>query len=205
MVWIQHHPPGCAIVIRLKNQPDSLLNHDRSKRMDLSVIHTADLTPLQHAGVVNLCSTVFEVNYQDFLDNMGPGTHVLGYEERHLVSHAMWVTRWLQPGDLPPLKTAYIEAVATTFRQQQHGYGTAVMVRLASEILDFELAALSSGKPGFYTRLHWEPWLGPTFVRTSAGLIAHRDDGIMVLRLPRTPPLDTHWCLSCEWRNGEIW
>ena len=173
--------------------------------MELFVIHTADLAPPQHAAVVSLCSAVFEVNYQDYLDNMGPGTHVLGYEARHLVSHALWVTRWLQPGALPRLKTAYVEGVATAFRHQHRGHGTAVMARLASELLGFELAALCTGKPGFYTRLHWEPWLGPAFVRTGADLLPEAEDGIMVLRLPKTPPLDPHWSLSCEWRNGEIW
>jgi len=173
--------------------------------MELTVIRTADLTPPQHAAVVNLCSAVFEVNYQEYLDNLGPGTHVLGYEDHYLISHAMWITRWLHPGDLPLLKTAYVEGVVTEFRYRHRGHGTAVMARMASEILDFALAALATGKPGFYARLDWEPWLGPTFVRTGTGLLPAMDDGVMVLRLPQTPPLDTHWPLSCEWRNGEIW
>ena len=148
---------------------------------------------------------MFEVNYQEYLDAMGAGTHVLCSEAGHLVSHAMWVTRQLQPGGLPILRTAYVEAVATAPHQQARGHGTCVMKRLAHEIQDFEFAALATGRPGFYARLGWEIWLGPTFVRTDAGLVPEPSTSIMVLRLPKTPPLDIQWSLSCEWRRGEIW
>jgi hypothetical protein len=31
------------------------------------------------------------------------------------------------------------------------------------------------------------------------------DDGIMILRTPRTPPLAGTEALSCEWRTGDAW
>lgn len=173
--------------------------------MELSVLRTAELSNQQYAAVVELCSTVFEVNYQDFLDVIGPSTHVLCSEAGRLVSHAMWVSRRLRPGNLPILCTAYVEGVVTDPFLQGHGYATAVMQRLAGEIQDFELAGLATGRPGFYARLGWESWLGPTFVRTDAGLEPEPNPDIMILRLPKTPPVDVQWPLSCEWRRGEIW
>jgi aminoglycoside 2'-N-acetyltransferase I len=71
----------------------------------------------------------------------------------------------------------------------------------------YELGALSTDVPGVYTRVGWERWRGPTYVRTPRGLerTEDEDDGILVLRTPRTPPLAGIEPLSCEWRAGDCW
>lgn len=61
-------------------------------------------------------------------------THVIGMLGESIVSHAVWVPRWLQPGDGPYLRTAYVEMVATEPHVQRRGFATKVMRRLADEI-----------------------------------------------------------------------
>ena len=72
-------------------------------------------------------------------------------------------------------------------------------------IADFDLGALSTGIPAFYQRLGWLTWHGPLFIRTNGDLLATPEDTVMILRLPRTPPLDLRESLSAEWREGELW
>lgn len=174
-------------------------------KMKIHIIRAEDLAPEQRAAILQLCSVAFETDYGQHLQHFHGATHVVAYEGDHLMSHALWVTRWLQPGDLQPLRTAYVEGVATSPSAEGRGYGTAVMRRLADAIQDFELGALATGKPGFYARLGWERWQGPGFVRTAEGLVPQPATYVMILRLPATPPLSTGWPLSCEWRPGEIW
>jgi len=69
--------------------------------------------------------------------------HVLGYYAQFLVSHAMWVNRRLQIGTNPVMPTAYIEMVATEKTYSSRGLAAAIMKRVADEIQDFDLSALS--------------------------------------------------------------
>jgi aminoglycoside 2'-N-acetyltransferase I len=73
----------------------------------------------------------------------------------------------------------------------------------------YQLGALSdgSGIPGFYERLGWEHWQGPTFVAAAAGPLrtAADDDSVMVLRTPATGDLDLAAPLICDWRPGDLW
>jgi aminoglycoside 2'-N-acetyltransferase I len=103
------------------------------------------------------------------------------------------------------LRTAYVEAVATEPAFQRRGFATAVMQRVAHAIGDFDLGGLSPSEVGFYERLGWELWRGPLSIRSAAGLIPTPNERVMILRLPRTPPLDLHSPLSAEWREGELW
>ena len=130
---------------------------------------------------------------------------MLAQEGRELVGHASWVTRPLQPEGLPPLPTAYVEAVATLPWRQGGGVGSAVMRRVAEEIVGYELGALSPARPGFYERLGWERWRGPTAIRLGDGLIPTPGEEVMVLRLPLTPPLDVEAPITADWRPGELW
>jgi aminoglycoside 2'-N-acetyltransferase I len=80
------------------------------------------------------------------------------------------------------------------------------MKRVAEEIKDFELGALSPFSVAYYERLGWELWRGPLLIRTDEGLVrTPRDGDVMILRLPRTPDLDLYAPLSAEWREGELW
>jgi aminoglycoside 2'-N-acetyltransferase I len=173
--------------------------------LSLAVIRGADLAPGLLTEITALCSRAFEQDYAPSLATFPQPVHVLAYCETALVSHALWVTRWLQQGEGPLLRTAYVEGMATEPALEGRGCGTAVMRRLAQEIQEYELGALSTSSVGFYARLGWELWRGPLSVRTANGVALCPEDSAMILRLPATPPLDLDGPLSVEWRVGEVW
>ena len=140
-----------------------------------------------------------------YFDAVGPGEHLLGWEDGRLASHLMWVTRWLQVRDGPLLRTAYVELVATTPAMQRRGYATALLEYIPLQVTDFDLAALSPAPDALYARLGWGFWRGPLAMRTADGLEPTPDEEVMVLKLPRTPVLDLEAPLSIEWRPGEVW
>ena len=72
---------------------------------------------------------------------------------------------------------------------------------------EFELGALSTTRHGFYERLGWQRWRGPTFVRHGAVTVRteDEDDGIMVLLYGTTASLDLALPISCETRSGDDW
>jgi aminoglycoside 2'-N-acetyltransferase I len=136
------------------------------------------------------------------------GLHVVLDLDGTIVSHASVVERVLEV-DGRPLRTGYVEAVATAPAEQGRGYGTLVMREITVDIhARFELGGLGTGSQRFYERLGWRTWRGPSSVRTPDG--DHRtpdDDGsIMVLRTPSTPSgLDETAPISCDWRPGDVW
>jgi aminoglycoside 2'-N-acetyltransferase I len=178
------------------------------KILKLEVLHADQLTSEQRAEIHALCKrayAMYDVDLDPLFQTFTDTTHVIGWWGSDIVSHAMWVTRWLQPSNQPPLRTAYVEMVATEPQFQGRGFATAVMRRLASSIHDFEIGGLSPAEPMLYTRLGWVFWQGPLFIRTQAGLLSTPDGSVMILRLPKTPPLDLTLPLSAEWREGELW
>jgi aminoglycoside 2'-N-acetyltransferase I len=60
---------------------------------------------------------------------------------------------------------------------------------------------------GFYERLGWVAWRGPTSVRMGAGAVRTvEEDGNVFVRLtPTSPVLDLSAPISCEWRPGDAW
>jgi aminoglycoside 2'-N-acetyltransferase I len=124
-----------------------------------------------------------------------------------IVSHALWVTRWLQVNDGPLIRTAYVEAVATAPAHQRRGYASAVLQALVDELHHFELAALCAADDAqcLYRRLGWELWRGPLFIRQANDRVETPGETVMIRRLPKSPSLDLDGSLSAEWRLGEIW
>ena len=173
--------------------------------LKLEVIRDVHLTDAQISAIHALCNRAYEEDLTSLFATFTDVTHVLGHVERSIVSHAMWVTRWLQPGDGPGLRTAYIEMVATDPRYQRRGFATSIMKRIAEEISNFELGGLCPSKPELYEKLGWIFWRGPLFIRTPERLISTPDEKVMILRLPKTPTLDLGLSLSAEWRKGELW
>lgn len=173
--------------------------------LSLEVIRDIHLTDGQLSSIHTLCDRAYEEDLASLFNTFTDTTHVFGYLEDTIVSHAMWVTRWLQPGDGPRLRTAYVEMVATEPRYQRRGFATAIMKRLAEEISDYELGGLCPSTPELYGKLGWVFWQGPLFVRTAEGLTPTPDEKVMILRLPKTPALDMNLALSAEWREGEVW
>jgi GNAT superfamily N-acetyltransferase len=157
------------------------------------------------AALLAVCDAAYGEPMRSYLEDIGPGEHLLGLEDGAPVSHLLWVTRRLQPAGMAPLRTAYVELVATAPDAQGRGHATRLLERLPELVADYELAALSPATEGVYARLGWRYWRGPLGIRTDAGLIPTPDERIMFLRLPNTPRLDDTLPLSAEWRRGEVW
>ena len=117
------------------------------------------------------------------------GLHVVLNLDDEIVAHAAVVERELHV-DGRPLRTGYVEAVATAPDRQGIGLGSRLMADVASYIREtFELGALGTGRHHFYERLGWLTWAGPSFVRTADGVQpTPEDDGyILVLPTPSSP------------------
>jgi aminoglycoside 2'-N-acetyltransferase I len=164
-----------------------------------------DLTTAQRAEIISLCSAAYEEDFDRLFELLPNSTHVLARLGRKLVSHAAWVTRWLQPEGHELLRTAYVEAVATAPEYQGRGFATAVMQELGAQIGSYDLGALSPSDPAFYERLGWELWRGPLAIRMESSLLPTPDEEVMILRLESTPKLDLRSRLTAEWRSGELW
>jgi aminoglycoside 2'-N-acetyltransferase I len=124
-----------------------------------------------------------------------------------IVSHAAVVERRLWVAERP-LRTGYVEAVATAPAHQGAGHGSLVMTAATTWIRRHdELGCLGTGRQAFYERLGWRTWHGPSSVRTADGLERTPDDDgyLMVLATPTSPVLDPASPISCEWRPGDVW
>jgi len=135
------------------------------------------------------------------------GWHVIATEGGATVAHAAVVPRALVAAGRP-MRTGYVEGVATAPSRMGEGLGSLVVSKITSLVRDeFELGALSTGRHHFYEHLGWERWRGPTFVRQGEELIRTEDDddGIMVLRFGPSQNLDLTASLSCESRSGDAW
>ena len=172
---------------------------------ELSIAPTHDLTGPTRDAIVAMCTRAFDQDFGNLFDFVTASMHVLAYQGGTLIGHACWATRWLQPEGCAPLRTAYVDAVATDPAFQGRGVGSAVIARLIAEIQPFDLGGLSTQRVAFYARLGWERWHGPTAMRTPDGLVPTPDDTVMILRTPATPPLDTGALLVAEYRGGQAW
>ena len=175
----------------------------------IAILPTEEVTAAQRAAVIEVCIAAHDhVGFRNLFTTFIPsgGRHFLGYRGSELVAHAVVTTRWLQPAGQPELKTAYVDAVSTLPAYQRLGHASTVMSRLAAEIDDYEIACLQTDRPAFYERLGWEVWRGPLAGRGEHGLIpTPEQSGVMVLRLPRTPPLDLAAQLTIECQPYRIW
>ncbi len=172
--------------------------------MQIEIIPQASLAQALYDDIVALCTRAYEEEFGEILAQFADSTHVVAYLNGELVSHALWIPRTLIYNGTP-LRSAYVEAVATEPRYQGRGYASAVLRALAGAITDYDIAALSPSDPAFYARLGWERWRGPLAVLTDKGVVPTPDEDVMILRLPKTPPLDLHGTLVAPWRPGEIW
>lgn len=174
-------------------------------QVTFQVVQRHRLSTQTEQDILSLCLHEWGNDFVALWPTFVDSTHVLALLEGRVVSHALWVTRWLQPAPCPSLRTAYVEAVVTDATYRRQGLATAVLQRLHTHIRDFEIGGLSPSRVSFYERLGWEYWRGPLSVRTATGSIATPDEEVMILRLPRTPRLDLNAPLSVEWRDGELW
>jgi aminoglycoside 2'-N-acetyltransferase I len=176
--------------------------------MVLRTLRTRELDKAIRAAVVRLCIDAHqEEDFRNLFSYLPPdGLHVLAEVGEELVGHAVATTRWLQPLDLPLLRTAYVDAVSASPAHQRKGVGSAVMSHLASVVDDYDVACLETERVSFYERLGWEEWRGPLAGRSAEGLVPTPDQqGVMILRLPRTPELDPDTLLTIEVHPARIW
>lgn len=171
---------------------------------DLSAQQVADLRRLLWAAFAHDEDGAF--SEEDWQHALG-GTHFVVTIGAEIVAHASVVERTLHVAGLP-VRTGYVEAVATAPPHQGRGHGSALMadVNLLIE-RDFEMGALGTGSQGFYERLGWHIWRGPSSVRTETGEIPTPDENgyIMALLTPASPTIDLDAPISCEWRPGDVW
>jgi aminoglycoside 2'-N-acetyltransferase I len=176
--------------------------------LELRTMRTSDTDEETRESVVRLCIDAHqEEDFNNLFSYLPPeGLHVLAYLDGRLVGHAVVTIRWLQAGNEPLLRTAYVDAVATSPTHQGRGIGSAVMRHLASVVDDCDIACLETDRVGFYERLGWEEWRGSLGGRSPEGLIPTPDQrGIMILRLGRTPDLDPSQRLTIEAHPARIW
>jgi aminoglycoside 2'-N-acetyltransferase I len=174
-------------------------------------VPTSDLTAADVAAIRALLWDAFgsgdDGMTEDDWEHALGGMHFILDVEGTIVSHASVVERVIEVG-ARPLRTGYVEAVATAPDRQGAGLGSRVMTEVTEYVREgFELGALGTGRHRFYERLGWQRWAGPSSVRTANGRRrTPEDDGyIMVLATPSSPPLDLGSPISCEWRQGDVW
>lgn len=179
--------------------------------VNVRTLQTADLRPGELAAMRALCDAAWAERAADFSDDdwqaaIG-GTHVVVEDAGTIVAHSSLVERTLEL-DGTPLRTGYVEAVATLPAWQRQGLGTLVM-REVSAVLDraYELGALSSALDGFYERFGWQIWPGTTGVR-EGGIVrpTPKEDGAIYLRFADGPRALHAGLLVCgALRPGDPW
>ena len=181
-------------------------------RTRLRRVRTDELSPAETAAIRTMLIIAFgdepeeRLTDDDWEHALG-GSHFVLDIDGEIVAHAAVVEREIRVGGRP-LRTGYVEAVATTPDRQGSGLGTIVMTGVAEHIREhFELGVLGTGRQRFYERLGWRTWRGPSSVRWPDGLRATPDDDgyLMVLDTPASPPLDLEAPIDCDWRPGDSW
>ena len=177
--------------------------------LQLRSFRTEEVEGALRNAIINVCIAAHqEPDFKNLFSYVpSGGLHFLAFHEGQLASHALVTTRWLQPEGGVLLRTAYVDAVATSPAYQGQGYGSALMRHLASTVdPEYQIACLETDREGFYERLGWQTWRGPLAGRSEQGLVPTPEQtGIMVLRLSRTPALDLHSTLTIECQPGRIW
>jgi aminoglycoside 2'-N-acetyltransferase I len=177
----------------------------RAGELVIQHLATSELSAPIRSAILALCTAAYQEPMERYLEAIGPGEHLLANREGILISHLMWVTRWLQPAGLQPLRTAYVELVATAPDAQGRGYATQLLKAFPPLVDDYALAALAPATEGLYARLGWRYWRGPLAVRQDGRIVPTPEERVMILKLPGTPELDDARPLSVEWRPGEVW
>lgn len=164
------------------------------------------LTANDASTIRRLLDRAFDGDFsdEDWTHAVG-GHHALVRRRDRLVAHASLVPRTLWIGGQLH-EVGYVEAVATAPAAQGTGFGTLAMEAIGRVIdRDHEIGVLSTGTCGFYERLGWQRWRGPTSVELASGEIVRTPDddgGVMVMSTAR---LDLDAPITCQERSGDDW
>jgi aminoglycoside 2'-N-acetyltransferase I len=188
----------------------------------LHVRTTATLDPASRRALRAMLDVAYDGDFaDDDWQHVLGGKHVWLEGADGIVSHGAVVPRRLVC-DGRALHVGYVEAVATVATRRLQGHGTTVMRAIGDLVqAEYELGVLSTGSHAFYAALGWERWRGESWVaapggrgRTSDGgalgpdghvRTPDDDDGLMVLRTPRSPRLDLAGPIVADWRAGDVW
>jgi aminoglycoside 2'-N-acetyltransferase I len=174
-------------------------------------VPTADLSQVELQALRQFLEGAFHdaeeggLTDEDWAHTLG-GIHVIR-DDGGIASHAAVVPRLVEAAGRT-LRTGYVEAVATAAPFRGRGYASSVMRKAAAIVREnYDLGALATGIPDFYTRLGWEVWAGPTFADSPQGRIrtSDEDGAVMILRTPAAQELDVSGSLTCDWRAGDVW
>ena len=175
--------------------------------LQLQLVTSTDMSVGLREQIRVLCCQAYEEDFTAYLQLLSPATHLLGWLNGELVSHIAWVERELHVGEIGPLRTAYIEAVATLPSYQRRGFATALLQATPPLVHEFQLAALAPSDAAFYQRLGWRMWEGPlAYMDPSGARIETPEEQVMIYPLPLTPSsLDIRASLTTKWRAIEVW
>lgn len=176
--------------------------------MSLRIEHlpTGRLSLSSTRALVALCDAAFDEDSTAYFRDIGPGEHLLGWDNEVLATHLMWVPRTLVVADRLSLRAAYVEQVATARSHLRRGYASHLLAMLPPLLTTYDVAALSPATDTIYLRQGWQYWEGPLSHRMDGADVPDPEERIMVLPLPRTPAaLDRKAPLSVEWRPGDVW
>jgi len=179
----------------------------RVRRLSTAALTTSEIASIRALLVAAFNSDEDEAFTDDDWDHALGGRHFVLDVDGEIAAHASVVERELHVGGRP-VRTGYVEAVATAPERQGAGLGSLLMGDVNAYIREgFELGALGTGRHHFYEQQGWRTWIGPSAVRTTDGLrpTPEEDGYIMVLATPTSPPLDLAAEISCEWRPGDVW
>lgn len=185
---------------------------DPDDRARLRRLGTADLAPTEIAAIRAIMTDAFGDDEDERFEDADwehalGGVHCVLDVDGVILAHAAVVEREIHVAGRP-LRSGYVEAVATAPGHQGRGLGTRVMEVANAVIRErYELGVLGTGSHHFYERLGWETWRGPAFVRMPDGERRTPDDEgyLLILRTPTSPPLELTDPISCDWRLGDVW
>jgi aminoglycoside 2'-N-acetyltransferase I len=171
---------------------------------------TAELTAEQRSQLRRLFDQAWGGKGGTFDDNdwqaaLG-GSHFILHEDGLIVSHAAVVERTLEFAGTP-MRTGYVEAVATLPERQGEGHATRVMAEVNAFIdREYEVGALGAAAPEFYARIGWAPWPALTAARTADGVrMTPEEDGHIFVRPVEAAAVAKEALLVCAGRPGDPW
>jgi aminoglycoside 2'-N-acetyltransferase I len=160
---------------------------------EVRVVEREELSPVELGALLAWLEAAFDDGpwRPEHWTDVGPGPHAMIHDDDgELLAHACVDQIPVEIGDRT-LQAGYLEDVATRADARGRGLGTAVVAAAQREIeRRAEIGFLATGEFGFYERLGWRRWAGPTSVWEADGTVTttpDEDGSIMWLPLARTP------------------